>query len=117
MSQDNFSQGKAMRFTLLRFVIPVATMAAALVIALTTRRLAVTPYLGWAADYVGFVCGALVAVSILSTAYSLARLHRSGNAKESDEPCPACGMPAGSRTGPQGSSINCPRCMGRGAKH
>ena len=74
-----------MRFTLLRFAIPVATMAAALLIALTTRRLAVTPYLSWAADYVGYVCGALLTVSILSTAYSLARLHRS-NMKEKAEP-------------------------------
>lgn len=94
-----------MRFTLRRFAIPIVTMLAAFIIALTTRRLIITPYLSWAADYVGYVIGALVTISILSTAYSLIRLRRTRIFQSTDSRQP-CGTSASNKSEPQGDVFN-----------
>lgn len=65
-----------MRFTLRRFVVPIATMIAAIIFAVVAETVAFASYIGSLAGYVRYICVGLIAVSVVTTAYNLFRVWR-----------------------------------------
>lgn len=71
-----------MRVTLRRFAVPFATMVAAVMVAVVGENAAFASYIGSLAGLIPYVCAGLLAISVVTTAYSLFHVWRVYQRKE-----------------------------------
>jgi hypothetical protein len=71
-----------MRFTLRRFAVPIATMVAAVIVAVVGENAAFTSYIGSLAGLIPYACAGLLAISVGTTGYNLIRVWRIYQRKE-----------------------------------